>query len=368
MNNKIIDILIAYFKDIKQLLIHNVDDFEEKINELAPDMIEECFLIVKAVRTGVYDMYLLTPLADKKLLIDFFRDKGEVSEEEAVFTIGVLEQVLENISMQMSIMNIDDIKKNALEHNILFQIKMVALAYYEGEGAIQDYEEAFQLFEYLLKHGDYSVLSYLGYMYENGFGVEEDIMKAIEYYEQGSVVSDQKCLYYLGMCYLYGKGHEKNESMALSCLKQCQMIDAYKALGKFYSNKAMHGEAFQYYCKAAYSFDKDALYRVGICYFEGIGTSKNISEAKKYLTYASYFNHRNAFCQLGIMMIEGIGFTKDIDKGLEYVRKAASMKCKDAYLVLGKFYEFGIHVEKDIYKATAYYSKFNEEDVEDESI
>ena len=30
MNNKIIDILIAYFKDIKQLLIHNVDDFEEE--------------------------------------------------------------------------------------------------------------------------------------------------------------------------------------------------------------------------------------------------------------------------------------------------------------------------------------------------
>lgn len=368
MNSRIIDVLVNYFKDIKQLLINNIDDFEDKINELAPDLMEECYLIVKAVRCGVYDMYLLTPLADKKLLIDFFIEKGEVSEEEAVFTLGVLEQTIESMSMQMSIMNLEDIKKNALEHNILFQIKMVALAYYEGEGVTQDYEEAFHLFEYLLKQGDYSVLSYLGYMYENGFGVEEDIVRAAEYYEQGSVISDQKCLYYLGMCYLNGKGRDRDENMALSCLKQCQMIDAYKALAKYYSDKAMHGEAFQYYCKAAYSFDRDALYKVGICYLDGIGTSKSISDAKKYLTYASYFNHRDAYCHLGIMMIEGIGFVKDMDKGLEYVRKAASMKCKDACLILGKFYEFGIHVEKDIYKASAYYSKFNEEDVDDESI
>lgn len=368
MNLNITDVFIRYLKNTAQLLISDKDQFEIEINDMAPHLIEECFLLVKAVKCGVYDMFLLSPAADKKLLIDFFCDKGEVNEDESVFTIGVIEQAIDGISMQMSIVNIDEIKENALKNNVLFQIKMVALSYYEGEGVEQDYEEALKLFLYLLDHGDTSVLSYLGYMYENGLGAEEDIFKAIDYYEQGCLIQDQKCIYYLGMCYLQGKGYVKNERMALSCLKQCYLVEAYKALGKYYEDKVMHGEAFYYYSKAAYSYDKDALFKVGICYLDGIGVHKNINEAKKYLSYASYFNHRDSFCRIGLMMIEGIGYDKDIDKGLENIKKAASMKCKDAYLVLGKFYERGQYVEKDIYKATAYYSKFNEKEVKDESL
>lgn len=362
MDLRIVDVFSDYLKDTKQLLISDVDAFEDKINALAPDMIEECYLLVKAIKSGIYDMILFNHLVDKKVLIDYFVDKEEVNQEEAVFCIGVIEQSLNQVVLNMSIMNIEEIKQNALDNQILYQIKMIALAYYEGEGVNQDFEEAFQLFSYLGNHGDQDVYSYLGYMLEHGLGVEEDIVAAIDYYEKGCLLQDEKCLYYMGLCYLEGKGYVLNERMALVYLKRCHFDEAYKTLGSYYQSHQMNGEAFYYYSKAANTYDRDALFKIGTYYLEGKGTSKNIGEAKKYLTYASYFNQPDSFCHIGLMMIEGIGFNKDVYKGLEYIRRSANLKCRDAYLVLGKFYEFGQYVKKDIAQATYYYSKFNEKD------
>lgn len=357
MNLKIIDILIDFLNDSQQILINDIDQFEDKINSLAPTMMDECYLLVKAIKCGIYDMILFNHYIEKRILIDYFIKQGEVTQQEAVFTIGVIEQVLSHIQMQKSILNFDEIKEKVLESGSLIQIKMIALAYYEGEGVEQDYEEAYQLFTYLFEHGDYTVLSYLGYMLENGLGVEEDVVSAIDFYEQGSLNRDDYCLYHLGMCYLNGKGYVQNEEMAISYLKQSQLVDAYKSLAKIYERKKLDGEAFYYYQKAAFDYDVDALYKVGICYFDGIGVHKNIEEAKKNLMYASYLNQKDSFCKLGLMMIEGIGMDKDVDKGLEYLRKSAMLKCIDAYLYLAKFYEFGQYVEKDIHRSILYYQK-----------
>lgn len=367
MNLNIVDVFSKYLKDTNQLLISDINLFEEKINEMAPQAMEECYLLVKAVQCGVYDMYLLTPFVSKKTMIDLFCSKAEVNENEAVFTIGVIEQVINKQAMQMSILNIEEMKKSALDNDNIAQIRSIALSYYQGEGVLQDYEEAFHLFLHLLKLGDTSILGYLGYMYEYGLGVEENMMKAIEYYERGCVIQDQQCLYYLGLCYLNGKGYLKNEKMALSCLKQCSFVDAYMVLGFYYKEKGIEGEAFYYFKKAAYFYDREALYEVGYCYLDGIGTLRDIEQAKKYLSYASYFHHKEAIYRIGFMMINGLGYEKDITLGLDYIRKAAHMKCRDACFMLGKFYEYGMYVDKDIYQATHYYSMVKEEE-KDESL
>lgn len=357
MNLKIIDVLIEFIKTSQQVMITDIDQFEDEINSLAPTMMDECYLLVKAVKCGVYDMILFSHHIEKRILIDYFVKQGEVTQQEAVFTVGVIEQVLTQVQMQKYIVNFESIKDQILENGSLIQIKLIALAYYEGEGVLQDYEEAYKLFIYLFEHGDYTVLSYLGYMLEYGLGVEEDIISAIDFYEQGSLNQDDDCLYHLGICYLNGKGYVQNEEMAISYLKQSQTIAAYKTLANLYEKKKLPGEAFYYYQKAAHDYDIDALYKVGICYFDGTGVHKNIEEAKKYLTYASYLNQKDSFCKLGLMMIEGIGMDKDIEKGLEYLHKAAMLKCVDSYLYLAKFYEFGQYVEKDIHRSIMYYQK-----------
>ena len=363
LNLKIVDVFREYLRETKQLLISDIDEFEENINALTPDLMEECFLLVKAIRCGIYDMILFNHFADKEILIDFFAEREEIEKDEAVFCIAVIEQTLDQLALNMSILNVNDIKQNALDNQILYQVKMIALAYYEGEGVIQDYEEAYQLFLYLEEHGDKDVYSYLGYMLEHGLGVEEDIIAAIEYYEKGCLLQDDRCLYYMGLCYLNGKGYVANEKMALVYLKQCHDDEAYMTLGDFYLTREMAGEAFYYYSKAANTYNKNALCRVGVCYLEGIGTNVSLIDAKKYLTYASYFNQPESFCRIGMMMLEGLGYEKDIDGGLAYIQKAAELHFKEAYLVLGKFYERGIYVDKDIAKATYYYSRFNEKDV-----
>ena len=58
LNLKIVDVFREYLRETKQLLISDIDEFEENINALAPDLMEECFLLVKAIRCGIYDMIL----------------------------------------------------------------------------------------------------------------------------------------------------------------------------------------------------------------------------------------------------------------------------------------------------------------------
>jgi TPR repeat protein len=351
--DKFVEVLGTY----KIPFISSIDDFEEKINSKAPDMMEECYLLVKAMKVALYEMYMFADNIDMNELVDILTKDNEFSEVEAIFVIGIMKKVINRSGVQMSIVNFDDVKERAFLNHSLPQIKMLALAYFNGEGIDQDYEEAYKYFSYLYDQGDYSVLPYLGYMLENSLGVEEDIAKAVDCYERGALNHDYKCLYHLGICHLQGKGCIKDKEIAKKYLEQSQDLNAYKTLASIYEEEGKLKETFDYHLKAAHMYDTDSMYFVAMHYFEGKGVSKNINEALKYFVEAAYLNHKDALCQVGYMIIKGIGFDKDIPLGLDYIHKAAKLESYNAYILLAKFYEFGQYVEENKELSIYYYQK-----------
>ncbi len=357
-NLKIADAFIEVLYENRQSVLFDIDLFEEKINSAAPNMVDECYLLVSAMKCGLFEMMIIeTHEKSKKDVIDYFMHSQQVEKSDAIFVMGVINQVMESFKVYMSYINIDDIKDTAYEEEDMTRLLLFAKAYYTGEGVTQDYEEAYRLFSYLYEHGDHSVLGYLGYMCQNGLGIEEDMNKAVDFYERGALNHNDYCLYYLGLCYLNGKGCPKDKKIAQSYLMQSHLCDAYIQLSLIYEDEGKYDEAFRCYLKASLEYDAEAFYKLGCSYFEGIGVHKDIDEAIKYLLYAVYFHQKDAFCQLGIILLKGLGIKQNVELGLEYIRNSAKLNCSQGYFVLAKLYEVGEFVEKDIQQSIVYYQK-----------
>lgn len=114
-NLKIVDVFLELLEENNQTFISDIDDFEEKINTRAPHMLDECYLIVRSIRCGLYDMLLFVKNIDTRTLIDLLMKNNGFQKDEAVFIIGVMRKVLNNTLVQMNILNFDDIKDRILQ-------------------------------------------------------------------------------------------------------------------------------------------------------------------------------------------------------------------------------------------------------------
>lgn len=360
-NVGISDKVIELFKEDKSniQLLFNVDSFEDNINKVAPDMLDECYLLTTALKKGLFNYNIFLPYAfTNKELIEYYQTISELNKQQSLFLLGVFKRIFSKIEIKFNILNqdLDNIIETFNTGN-KFEKKMLGYCYYSGKGVDQDYEKSYNLFLEVLDSGDYSVLSNIGYMLEYGLGVEANINKAIDYYKRGSLNDDNKCLYYLGMCYLLGKGVKKDEKIAINYLKQSHYDLAYLQLAKIYEEQGMSGEAFFYYLKGANACNGYCLYKAGVSYLEGKGVDRDLNKAMENLEGAAYLYESEAFYQLGLIYLKGIDGNKEIDKGLNFIKKGASLGSSEANIALAKMYEIGRFVEKDIYMSIDFYKK-----------
>ena len=115
---------------------------------------------------------------------------------------------------------------------------------------------------------------------------------------------------------------------------------------------------------AARNGNTDAQYKLGGCYFNGIGVEKNREKAIEWWTKASEQDDdvsRYAEYQLGKCYYEGIGMERDYSKATEWYEKAAEHGHSEAQYILGEFYFNGTIVKKDEKKAVEWYMKSAEQ-------
>lgn len=120
-------------------------------------------------------------------------------------------------------------------------------------------------------------------------------------------------------------------------------------------------KAFILYKKAADLGDKDACYKLGMMYKEGIGTEQNINEYVRLITFAAEKRIPEANNELGHIYEEGIGIKQDLEKACEQYKWGAyncdlrrdeeSAKC---YMDFCRCLLNGIGVEKDPNRAAGY--------------
>ncbi len=170
-------------------------------------------------------------------------------------------------------------------------------------------------------------------------------------------------MYYLALMYKYGKGIEKNEMKAIELLYQATFFNpededyyTYTYLPpELYQNAERELRNFSAWFekikKQANAGDRESIYLLGICYFEGIGTNPNKTEAQKYLLKAR--EDKDASHLLGHIEYEN----KNFSKAKEYFTKAANKGETYSMHHLGDLFLLGKGTPENPEKALDYYKK-----------
>ena len=357
MNIKIIQKILDVCEYYGQNITMDIERFEEALNDEAPDLLDECYLVVQGLKLGIMDIMLLDAEYERKNYVERLIKVHQFTQEEALFIVSVFEALTSHIGFYFEIGNLDALLEYSMQHDQFLEIYAIAKAYFKGFGVKQDYEKAFQLFQYLYAHGDDRGSYYLGYMYEMGYGVEQDEQKAMMYYENGH---DDMCYYQMGMHLMLGQSVHQDEEKALSYFEKSHYPDAYFYQGFLLEKQHEYASAFQAYSKGSQVYQRECLYKVGMYLNHGLGTDLNQKEAYRYLTYSYYCLHGDSAYQLSMMYFDGLMVKKDVNKAIELLKQAAHLYSQEACLLLGRFYGEGHYVEKNFQKSMNYYKKANE--------
>ncbi len=163
--------------------------------------------------------------------------------------------------------------------------------------------------------------------------------------------------YQLGSCYENGWGDNKDDGKAAKWFGHAAQLGHSKAFAKLRP-------------LAEEKCDLEAQYQLGLCYKNGLGVQRDYSLALKWLEYAAQKLHRGALKDLGInfshesqalyglglYFFEGRGGKKDIDRAIELFRRAAEDDNEDAKYYLGLCYKNGWGVELDRNQAVKWFS------------
>ena len=91
----------------------------------------------------------------------------------------------------------------------------------------------------------------------------------------------------------------------------------------------------------------EAQYNLGLCYMDGNGIAKNMTEAVKWFRKASEQGLAKAQLNLGICYEEGWGVAKNMTEAVKWYRKAADQGLAEAQLGIGACYANGWGVEEN---------------------
>ncbi len=158
----------------------------------------------------------------------------------------------------------------------------------------QDYEDAFEILEKLVKKSHAQAEMLLGDMYYSGLGVQMDRAKATALYQRAANQGLMEAQYSLAYMYEQGESVTKDINKALELYSKAANAghgDAMYSLGEIYELgsyvSADKAQAFAYFLKAAKAGLVPAQYKVGMFYYMGTGIEKNQAEGLNWLYKAA---------------------------------------------------------------------------------
>ena len=354
MNIQIIEKVIDVFNQYGDTIRFDIERFEEVLNDLAFDMMDECYLVVLGMKLGVFEAMIFDEDFEMSRYVDYLCQYASLKEEEALFMVSIYAQLIERIGYYFEIPDIENFLKQAYQEQNFSHLYVLARTYFLGFGVTQDYEKAFEIFSYLHDNGILESCYYLGYMYEHGDGVEQDIAKALAYYRKQC---DSQSSLRLGLFYMYGQYVEQDSDQAMHYFLNSHEKESYLYQGILLERQKEYSSAFQAYLKGAKCFQKDCLYKTGLLLKLGLGVELNMKDAIHYLTYGYYLLHEECAYELAMFYFDGVALKKDVKKALQYLHQAARLNSYEACLLLSQFYELGRYVKKHHGYALSYYQQ-----------
>lgn len=280
----------------------------------------------------------------------------------------------------------------------------------EGSGVEKNLKRAVYLFTKAAEQGHAGAKFHLGYLYDQGLGVEKDLEQTIKWWKEAANQEHVEAQFNLGVSYYAGVRVEKDLKESVKWLKKAakqQYAKAQVNLGVFYyegigveknhqkaielwkkAEKQGHSEAktllerygkkpdtshlkgkgtvkdptqteetADLYREAAEQGNAIAQYKLGYCYAEGKGVTKNPRKAAEWWEKSAKQGHATAQSNLGAYYAAGMGVTQNFKKAVELWKEAAKQKDVVAQFNLGRAYAQGEGVDKDLGQAADWYKK-----------
>ncbi len=188
--------------------------------------------------------------------------------------------------------------------------------------------------------GDLDGRYYLGRMYEAGLGVLQDYNEAFDYYNRviksnSTALEDQDAINLsniaIGLMYVKGKGVEANSETAMEYFTTASNNNSAKAsyyIGLMYENSVGvdrdYAKAMEFYLKAAELDYAPALNQIGYLYYNGYGVDVDFASAVYYQKLAALQGYPIAQVNLGFLYENGYGVERNLETALSYYEMAAS--------------------------------------------
>lgn len=188
---------------------------------------------------------------------------------------------------------------------------------------------------------------------------KNDMETALKWYEKAADLNSIEALFFLGNYYL-----EKHHNLELSndyVLKATNLklamnyfekaanlgdLSSLYTLGKYYFKNEEYSQSLTYFNQLLKKANKDthffneASYYIGICYFNGFGTT--IDYKKAYDLLYPLTNDKNPKPYILFIIAKcyfnGLGINQDICKSIKYFTEAAKRNLTDAQVFLVKYY------------------------------
>ena len=219
---------------------------------------------------------------------------------------------------------------------------------YGTDDIVQDFEDAFYLFQSEAEKGNALAMFNMGRIFADGLGVEIDMGKSYAWYEKAlnafHKVENKKSWKYteyrMGKMYSQGLGTEIDYERAAYWLSLSEAegykFAEYSLAGLYYRGQGVeqsYERAFDLYLKSAKQGFPYADFEAAKMYRDGIGTNMNEEESNKYFSSAfigfkklEKKSHDDKIqYRLGWMLQNGIGTEKDMGEAKKYYEKSAKL-------------------------------------------
>ena len=140
-----------------------------------------------------------------------------------------------------------------------------------------------------------------------------------------------------------------------------KQVNEWSAEGDRLYGQKRYDEAVGYYRRAAEQGHAWAQFRLGLCYENGRGITKDATQAVTWYRKAAEQGHAPAQSNLGYCYGTGTGVAKDATQAVYWYRKAAEQGLAPAQYNLGWCYQHGRGVTADKVQAIAWYRKAAEQ-------
>ena len=218
---------------------------------------------------------------------------------------------------------------------------------------VQQYESAVKQFAAAANLGHAEAQNQLGLCFAKGEGVKQDDAEAIKWFRKAAEQGFAESQYILGCAYYSGKGG-----------LPIDLEEAAEWLGK--AAKQGNTDAQELYDSMkkivelfgpAKKGDTDAMFELGVFFYNGDGVKENKTEAVKWFKKAAEKGDATAMYNLFVCYANGYGVEQDMQEAIRWCIKAGDHGDAKAYYMVGMTYFLGKDIQIDLSEAIKWLSK-----------